>query len=142
MLDPIYMMGARLKEPPLNICKNGESEHICYKSSHYDNYNKLYRKPYGVICLMKNFTVDPFKSTQTNYIYKGPIDHTTKGSPLLSKGFFSMNCKLKNKFRQYPKMYHIKRFFIVLNGFLIILKIILTLGIILKEKRMMTNLKN
>ena len=98
VLDPIYMMGARLKEPPLNICKNGESEHICYKSSHYDNYNKLYRKPYGVICLMKNFTVDPFKSTQTNYIYKGPIDHTTKGSPLLSKGFFSMNCKLKNKF--------------------------------------------
>ena len=105
ILDPIYMMGARLKEPPLAICKNKESEHLCYKSSHYDNYNKLYRKPYGFICLMKNFTVDPFKSAQTNYIYKGPIDYTTKGSPLLSKGFFSMNCKPKNQFKQYPKMY-------------------------------------
>ena len=105
ILDPIYMMASRLKEPPVNICKNGESEHICFKNSHYDNYNKLYRKPYGVICMMKNFTLDPLKSTQTNYIYKGPIDHNTKGSPILSQGFFSMNCKLKNKFRQYPKMY-------------------------------------
>ena len=70
------------------------------------NYlQRLYRKPYGFICLMKNFIVDPFKSAQTNYIYKGPIDYTTKGSPHLSKGFFSMNCKPKNQFRQYPKMY-------------------------------------
>ena len=104
-LDPIYMMGARLKKHPVTLCKKDESEHVCFKSSHYDNYNKLYRVPYGVICLMKNFTLDPLKSSQTNYIYKGPIDRSTKGSPILSKGFFSINCESKNTFRQYPEIY-------------------------------------
>ncbi len=105
-LDPIYMMGARFKKPPIKICKTRESEHVCFKSSKYEIYNKYYRFPYGVVCIMKNITLDPLKSNQTNYIYKGPIDNNTRGSPIISKGFFSMNCKLNNNFKIFPNMYH------------------------------------
>ena len=104
--DPIYMMGQRLQKPPILICKNEISQHICYQSSKYDSHNKLYKFPNGVICLMKNFTLDPSKSQKSNLIYKGPIDKISRGSAVLSKGFFSMKCKRKKKFKKYSSLYH------------------------------------
>ena len=104
-LDPIYMMGERLQKPPILICKNEISQHICYQSSKYNHYNKLYKFPNGVICLMKNFTLDPSKSQKSNLIYKGPIDKISRGAAVLSKGFFSMKCKRKKKFKKYSNLY-------------------------------------
>ena len=104
-LDPIYMMGQRFKKPPFSICKDEMSQHICYQSSKYDYYNKLYRFPNGIICLMKNFTLDPSKSLNSNLIYKGPIDKISRGEAILEKGFFSMKCKKKKKFKKYSSLY-------------------------------------
>jgi len=104
-LDPIYMMGQRLQKPPILICQNEISQHICYQSSKYNHHNKLYKFPNGVICLMKNFTLDPSKSQKSNLIYKGPIDKISRGSAVLSKGFFSMKCKRKKKFKKYSNLY-------------------------------------
>ena len=98
-------MGQRLKKIPNIICKSESSEHICYRSSNYDYYNKLYRFPYGVVCKMKNFIIDPSKSLKSNLIYKGPIDKINRGSAVLYKGFFKMQCQNKNKFNQFSKLY-------------------------------------
>ena len=103
-LDPIYILGQRFKKYPETICKSEISEHICYRSSNNDNYNKLYRFPYGTICTMKNFILDPSKSIQSNLIYKGPIDNTYRGSAVLYKGFFKMKCKTKNNFKKFSKL--------------------------------------
>lgn len=92
--DPIYLMGEKFKRKPIIICKNKESSHICFKNSKYDYFNKVSRKKYGVICVIKNFVLDPLKSKQTNYIYKGPVDKINKGAPILLKGFFNMKCLL------------------------------------------------
>jgi len=104
-LDPIYMMGQRFKKPPIIICQDEISQHICYQSSKYDSHNKLYKFPNGVICLMKNFTLDPYKYQKSNLIYKGPIDKISRGSAVLSKGFFKMKCKKKKKFKKYSYLY-------------------------------------
>ena len=103
--DPINVFAQRFKRSPINICKNNISEHICFQSSKYDKYNKLYRFPYGVICLMNNFTIDPTKSFQTNLTYKGPIDKNTRGAPILSTGFFNMKCKNNRIHNNYSKLY-------------------------------------
>ena len=103
--DPIYVLAQRFKRSPINICKNKISQHTCFQSSKYDNYNKLYRFPYGVICLMNNFTLNPSKSSQTNLTYKGPIDKYSRGAPILSKGFFNMKCKNNNIHKNYSKLY-------------------------------------
>ena len=90
VLDPIYIFAHRFKKYPNLICKNEISEHICYTSSKYDDYNKLYRFPYGTICNIKNFILDPLQSFQSNIKYKGPIDDIYGGSAILYKGFFKM----------------------------------------------------
>ena len=102
--DPINVFAQRFKRSPINICKNNISEHICFQSSKYDKYNKLYRFPYGVICLMNNFTIDPTKSFQINLTYKGQIDKNTI-APILSKGFFNMKCKNNRIRNNYSKLY-------------------------------------
>lgn len=102
--DPIYLMGEKFKRKPIIICKNKESSHICFKNSKYDYFNKVSRKKYGVICVIKNFILDPLKSKQTNYIYKGPVDKINKGAPILLKGFFNMKC-LINKYYRGNKIY-------------------------------------
>ena len=107
-LDPIYIMGQRLKKPPNIVCENEKSKHFCYQNSKYSHHNKLFKFPNGVICIMKNFTLDPLKSLQTNLIYKGPIDKVTKGSAIISNGFFNMKCKIKKKYKKYSELYHIK----------------------------------
>ena len=104
-LDPIYVFIQRFKRNPFTICKNNKSYHICFQSSKYDYYNKLYRFPYGVICLMNNFILNPSQSLQTNLTYKGPIDATNRGSPILSKGFFSMRCEKNDISSNYSKLY-------------------------------------
>ena len=103
--DPIYVMGQRFKRNPLNLCRSNKSQHICFQSSKYDFYNKFYRFPYGVICMMKNFTIDPLKSKQTNLIYRGPIDKLARGSPILFKGFFNINCEKNFIHNNYSKLY-------------------------------------
>ena len=97
--DPIYLMGERFKRKPIILCKNKESSHICFQNSKYDHYNKVSRKKYGVICKINNLVLDPLKSKQTNYIYKGPVDKINKGAPILSKGFFNMKCLINEYYR-------------------------------------------
>ena len=104
-LDPIYIMGQRLKRNPINICKSKNSEHICFKSSKYDYSNKLYYYRNGIICFMKNIILNPLKSSQTSIIYKGPNDKYTRGAPILFPGFFNIQGKLKNKCKKCHKIY-------------------------------------
>ena len=104
--DPIYLMGERFKKKSINICKSDESKHICFQTSKYNHYNKIARNKYGVICKSENFLLDPSKSKQTKYIYKGPVDKITRGAPILSKGFFNMKCKIQKNFRSYSSIYN------------------------------------
>ena len=103
--DPIYLMGERFKKKPITICKSNESKHICFLNSKYNNYNKIARNKYGVICKAENFILDPSKSKQTNYIYKGPVDKINRGAPIFSKGFFNAKCKIQKNFRSYSSIY-------------------------------------
>ena len=99
-LDPINSFNLRLKSPAKIICKNGKSQHICY-------LNKLsnYAGPKGVICKMNNIVLDPTHWHNGSYTYKGPVDKEKKGKPILSKGFFNMNCQNESLFHDYGKMY-------------------------------------
>ena len=97
--DPIFLMGERFKKKPIILCNDKESKHICYQNSKYNYYNKISRLKNGVICKIENFILDPSKSRHTNYIYKGPVDKINRGSPILSKGFFNIKCKLQKNFR-------------------------------------------
>ena len=105
-LDPIYLMGERFKKKSITICKSDYSNHICFKNSKYNDYNRIARNKYGVICKSENIILDPSKSKQTNYIYKGPVDKITRGAPILSKGFFNAKCKVQNNFRAYSSIYN------------------------------------
>jgi len=86
-LDPIKLFNNRLTTPFKTICKNGISQHICYL-----NNNSMYAGANGVICKMSNIILDPSKWNKGNYTYKGPVDNSRKGTPNLSRGFFSMKC--------------------------------------------------
>ena len=102
--DPLALLVDRLIKKPQIICEDKESRHICYQNSKYNRYNRIFYYKYGVICKSENFILDPSKSNQTNYIYKGPIDKIHKGSPILSKGFFNMKCKRSKKLRYYNRI--------------------------------------
>ena len=95
--DPIKVFNLRLKKNTTTIiCKNKESNHICYQNNN-NYYNDILFHPNGTICTMKNIILDPSKSAQSKYIYKGPVDSEKRGFPRLSKGFFNMKCtKPKN----------------------------------------------
>ena len=103
--DPIFLMAERFKRDPFTICKNEESNHICYLNSKFIKNNKIYKSKKGIICLSQNIILNPMKSQQTNYIYNGPIDKFNKGAPILSKGFFNMECKNHRNFRGFNKIY-------------------------------------
>ena len=100
-LDPINSFNLRLKSPAKVICKNGKSQHICY-------LNKLpnYAGARGVICKMTNIILDPSHWHNSSYTYKGPVDNEQKGQPILSKGFFNMNCQNESLLENYDKMYN------------------------------------
>ncbi len=104
-LDPIFLMAERFKKLPTTICESKETKHICYHNSKYNNYNKIARFKYGLICKMENIILDPLKSFQTNYIYNGPIDKIHKGFPILKKGFLSMKCEVFGNDRISNKLY-------------------------------------
>ena len=104
--DPIYLMGERFKKNPIIICNSKKSKHICYQNSKYNNYNKLAKSKYGVICKSQNIILDPLKSKQTNYTYKGPIDKINRGAPILSKGFFNMKCNINKNLWGYNSIYN------------------------------------
>ena len=103
--DPIVLMADRFKRKAFTICKNKESKHICYLNSKFVSSNKIYKRKNGIICLSKNIILDPLKSSQTKYIYKGPVDEKNGGAPILSKGFFNMKCKNPHNLRGYNKIY-------------------------------------
>ena len=104
-LDPIFLMAERFKKLPRRICESKESKHICFHNSKYNNYNKIAKFKYGLICKMENIILDPLKSFQTQYIYNGPIDKIYKGFPILTKGFLSMKCEVFEKYRIFNKLY-------------------------------------
>ena len=104
--DPVFLMAERFKKYPVTICNNEESNHICYQNSKFSYYNRISRIKYGVICLSHDFILDPSKSNQSNYIYKGPIDKLNRGSPILFKGFFNMKCQIKNRFKKNHMIYN------------------------------------
>ena len=54
---------------------------------------------------MENIILDPSKSENTNYTYKGPVDSEKQGFPRLSKGFFNMNCKNPQHLENVNKIY-------------------------------------
>ena len=103
--DPIFLMGERFKENPITLCKSQNSNHICFQASKYNNYNKISSFKYGVLCKSENFILDPLKSFQTNYIYKGPVDKINKGAPILYKGFFKMKCAINKNLKKFHKIY-------------------------------------
>jgi hypothetical protein len=91
-LDPINMFSFRIKNGPKTICQNSQSKHICFQNNQ-GYYNDILAVKNGTICLMENIILDPSKAKKSNYIYKGPVDREKRGCPILSKGFFNMNCK-------------------------------------------------
>ena len=103
-LDPISIFNFRLKNEPLTFCETKTSKHVCYRNNN-GYYNDIFYSRSGVICKMENIILDPSKSNQTNIIYKGPVDKKNKGLPILSNGFFNMNCEKKNDFKDYCGIY-------------------------------------
>ena len=102
-LDPINIFSGRLKENPLTICKSGISKHLCYKNS-----NHIFVAKNGVICKMENIILDPSKWTDGGFIYKGPVDPSNRGCPILQKGFLNMKCDRNvTEIQEYAKMYKI-----------------------------------
>ena len=98
-LDPINMFEKRLKEKKI-ICENGSSKHICYQ-----NHDETFAVQNGVICTMNDIILDPSKWKDGGFIYKGPVDQSNKGCPILSKGFFNMKCKKPKELEIYDQMY-------------------------------------
>ena len=98
--DPINVFKKRLDSEPIIMCKNEKSNHICYK-----NNNSILVVKKGVLCKMENIILDPSKWQENGYTYKGPVDKETKGMPLVSKGFFNIECQKNNSFDDYAKMY-------------------------------------
>ena len=102
-IEPIHLFELRLNNTPIKICDNeiSNQNHICYLNTH----NEYFYYKDGVTCIMKNIVLDPSKSSQTDIIYKGPVDSTHRGFPILQEGFFNMNCNSKNDFKNYNSIY-------------------------------------
>ena len=102
-LDPINIFKQRLNSNASILCENGNSKHICYKDD-----NPIFVAQNGASCEFQNIIIDPSKWSGDGNIYQGPKDPSNRGCPLLSKGFFSMNCKegLKTKYTGYDFIYN------------------------------------
>ena len=90
--DPIELLSKRLKEKPIIIGQNGDSKHICYKEKDH-----LFVFKNGVFCQMEDIVLDPSKWRDNGLLYKGPVDNSNRGCPLLSPGFFNMKSENKNR---------------------------------------------
>ena len=98
-------MGERFKKTPTILCKSKKSNHICYQTSKYNSNHKIAEIKYGIICKSQDFILDPFKSSQTYFIFKGTFDKVHRGDPILSNGFFKMKCDIRQKIRKYHNFY-------------------------------------
>ena len=96
--EPIHLLNLRINNGPKIICQNekSKSRHICYQNDN-GKYNDIFWHTNGVFCTMENIILDPSKSQQSGLIYKGPVDPKNQGFPLLSKGFYNMNCQNRTK---------------------------------------------
>ena len=104
-IDPINLFEKRLKNGPTNICIGQNTKHICY--SNFNNYyNEIFAHKNGVICLMENIILDPSKSEQSGFSYKGPVDSIYLGFPILKYGFLNTKCEIRNKFKDYNDIYY------------------------------------
>ena len=101
ILDPIYSFKIRLQSEPRVLCKSENSFHICYK-----NNLSYYWEKNGLLCIMKNFIINPSFWKEDGFIFNGPINRKTRGTPLISKGFFNIKCNKKNKIKNYNKIYN------------------------------------
>ena len=100
ILDPIFSFNIRLKSEPYYLCKSPNSYHICYK-----NNLTYYWEKDGLLCIMKNLIINPSFWKEDGFIYNGPVNKKTRGTPLISKGFFNIKCNMRNKMDNYNKMY-------------------------------------
>ena len=104
-LDPINIFKNRLNSTPEIICSNSNNDslHICYK----DN-NPIFVAQNGASCEFKNVIIDPSKWSGDGNTYKGPMDPSNRGCPLLSKGFFNIKCDngLMTKYSGYDFIYN------------------------------------
>ena len=102
-LDPINIFKERLNSNPSTVCENENSKHICYK----DN-NNIFVAKNGVLCQFNNIIIDPSKWKGDGNTYKGPMDPSNRGGPLLDKGFFNAKCKngLMNNYQGYDFIYN------------------------------------
>ena len=102
-LDPINIFKQRLNTTPTVLCENGNSKHICYKDG-----NSLFVAQNGASCEFQNVIIDPSKWRGDGNTYKGPMDPSNRGCPLLSKGFFNMKCQsgVKTKYSGYDFIYN------------------------------------
>ena len=98
--DPIWMFDERVELGREILCKSINATHFCYK-----NTIENYQSNKGVICKMKNFTLDPSKWQSDESDFKGPIDYKVKGFPLVSKGLFNMVCGIQNKISDVNNIY-------------------------------------
>ena len=93
VLDPINIFKKRLTSTSTILCSNDDSNHICFKDG-----NDLFVARNGASCEFKNVIIDPSKWRADNNIYKGPMDPNNRGCPLLSEGFFNIQCKSGEKY--------------------------------------------
>ena len=102
-LDPINIFKKRLTSTSTILCSNDDSNHICFKDG-----NALFVARNGASCEFKNVIIDPSKWRADNNIYKGPMDPNNRGCPLLSEGFFNIQCKSgeKNNYSGYDFIYN------------------------------------
>ena len=99
--DPIWMFDERIELGRNIICQSENSTHFCYKNTLHN-----YQSNKGVICKMKNFTLDPSKwQSDDDSDFKGPIDYKIKGFPLVSKGLFNIMCGTESQIDDYNNMY-------------------------------------
>lgn len=98
--DPIWMFNDRIDEERDILCKSANATHFCYK-----NIFENYLSDKGVICKMKNFTLDPSKWQSDDSNFKGPIDYKVKGFPFISKGFFNMMCGIQKNITDVNTIY-------------------------------------
>ena len=99
--DPINLFSKRLQTKPITVGQNGNSKHICYQEESH-----LFVLKRGVVCKMENIVLDPSKWRDNGLIYKGPVDPSDRGCPLLSKGFFNMKSEIKNDYGKNFHEYH------------------------------------
>ena len=101
--DPFKVTRDRLLETPIKVCQSPKSNHICYK-----NDISFFVAKEGLICKMQNIVIDPSKWRSDGYDYSlGPSNNKTRGCPLLSKGFFNMECNNFTNITKFNKNYDI-----------------------------------